>query len=376
MLHVSQQVIRGRNIFAAVAIGFAAIALSACPSGGGGDSRDFQTVWPAPPEEPRFFYERTLRASVDIIEETASQRFQRMATGGSIGGEGISKPYGLAAYDGKVYVGDSAGRQVHLFDLKNNQYKVIGTTGVGTLAKPLGIDVDGQGRLYVVDATSKRVVVYDADGNFLSAMGGKAVFERPTGIAVAKDGSRIFVVDTGGVSSESHHVIVFNAEGEQINTIGKRGSGPGEFNLPLNARMSPDGTLYVVDGGNFRIQAFDQDGNYKSSIGSVGTRSGQFARPKGIAVDHDGVVYISDAAFGNVQLFTPEGELLMWVGDRIAEPIPGAFMLPSGVAIDPTDGRIYFADQYFRKVEVFRPVRATEGVYGKPVKDQKPKPTS
>ncbi|NNE62931.1 MAG: 6-bladed beta-propeller, partial [Gammaproteobacteria bacterium] len=42
-------------------------------------------------------------------------------------------------------------------------------------------------------------------------------------------------------------------------------------------------------------------------------------------------------------------------GSRNSVPGPARFMLPAGLAVDE-DGRIYMVDQFFKKVEVFRPV--------------------
>jgi hypothetical protein len=110
--------------------------------------------------------------------------------------------------------------------------------------------------------------------------------------------------------------------------IGKRGSGPGEFNLPRDLAIGTDGRLYVVDGGNFRVVVFDRDGRYLQSFGSVGKQYGQFARPKEVAIDRDGNVYVVDTAFGNFQIFNPEGELLLFVGDRSERDGPAATCCP------------------------------------------------
>ena len=121
-----------------------------------------------------------------------------------------------------------------------------------------------------------------------------------------------------------------------------------------------------MDGGNFRVQIFDRDGRYQQSFGSVGKQLGSFARPKEAATDREGNVYVADAAFGNFQIFTPEGELLMFVGDRGEQDVPGRYMLPSGIAVDE-DGRIYFVDQWFRRIDVFRPypMKAEDGYLGR-----------
>ena len=124
--------------------------------------------------------------------------------------------------------------------------------------------------------------------------------------------------------------------------------------LPRDVAVGKDGYLYVVDGGNFRVQVFDANGKYLHSFGSVGKQLGSFARPKEIATDREGNVYVVDTAFGNFQVFTADGELLMYIGERSERDGPAKYMLPSGIAIDE-DGRVYMVDQWFRKVDVFRP---------------------
>ena len=129
--------------------------------------------------------------------------------------------------------------------------------------------------------------------------------------------------------------------------------------------MAPNGDLYVVDGGNFRVQVFRPDGSFAGQMGSIGNRTGQFSRPKGIDTDADGNVYVADSAFGNFQIFNASGQLLMFIGNRGTDGGPGMFMLPSGLAVDE-DGRVYMVDQYFSKVDVFRPatLAADEGYLG------------
>ena len=55
----------------------------------------------------------------------------------------------------------------------------------------------------------------------------------------------------------------------------------------------------------------------------------------------------------------------MFVGTRGTDGGGGRFMLPSGLAVDE-DGRVYMVDQYFRKVDVFRPadLATEEGFLG------------
>lgn len=353
MHYLPQQVTRafGRGLVAVVMV----LAVSACQTTK--DSAGPRTlVWPDPPDDPRFYFEQAIFSSTDVVEETSAQRLKRMATGIGQGGKPLEKPWGVAAFDHRVYISDTVSRKIHYYDLAAKTYSDFGGQGVGSLAKPLGLSVDKTGRVFVCDGTGRRIVVYDKDGNYLTAMGNKEDLERPSSVAVNSDGSRVYVVDTGGVESRNHHVVVYDGNsGEKLQVIGTRGSGDGEFNLPVSLAVAPNGDFYVVDGGNFRIQGFTPDGKFKVKFGDVGRRSGQFARPKDIAIDREGNIYVTDSSFANFQIFNPKGELLLFVGERGSEGMAAQFMLPSGITVDRSDGRIYVVDQFFRKMEIYRP---------------------
>lgn len=315
-------------------------------------------VFPAAPEEPRFFYERTIRSSADVIPDGEGSELRRAVTGEDARGEPLSKPYAVAVSRGRIYVSDTVSRYVRVFDVPaGKQHRIGDEDGPGQLIKPIGLDIDGAGNLYVADIGAKAVMVYGPDRAFLRKIGSDKWFTRPTSVTVDPAGKRVYVVDLGGVSSERHQVRVFDAvDGKHLMDIGKRGTGPGEFNLPRDVAIGLGGRLYVVDGGNFRIVVFDNEGRYLQSFGSVGKQYGQFARPKEIAIDPEGNVYVVDTAFGNFQIFNADGELLMFVGDRSERDGPAKYMLPSGIAVDE-DGRVYMVDQWFRKIDVFRPAR-------------------
>ena len=317
-------------------------------------------VYPSPPDPPRFAFERTIQNSADVVPQKAGSDLRRLVTGEAIVGEGLAKPYAVAVYQGRIFVSDSADRLVKVFDVPAGRFYRIGESEPGALAKPLGLDVDSSGNLFVADATAKAILMYDSNGAYLRKIGGPEQFQRLSSVTADPSLPRLYVVDTGGVQSEEHRVRVYDtSSGAHLFDFGKRGTGPGEFNLPRDLAVGKDGRLYVVDGGNFRVSVFDRDGRYQESFGSVGTQLGSFARPKEIAADQDGNVYVVDAAFGNFQIFDPEGDLLMFIGTRSERGGPGRYMLPSGIAVDE-DGRIYTVDQWFRKIDVFRPATLSE----------------
>ena len=314
-----------------------------------------QLIYPLPPDEPRFVFERTVYGSADVVPQKGDAGMKRMLTGEMQTSEGMVKPYAVAVHRGRMFVSDSADRFVKVFDMPEGRYFKIGDDDQGPLVKPLGLDVDSAGNLYVADGSTKAVMVYTRDGKFLRKIGSSKVFERISSVTVDAPRQRVLVTDIGGVSSDQHKILVFDAvTGAHLFNIGKRGIGPGEFNLPRDVAVGINGQIYVVDGGNFRVQVFDSNGKYLSSFGSVGKQLGNFARPKEIAADSAGNVYVVDAAFGNFQIFNPDGDLLMFIGQRSERDGPARYMLPSGIYIDE-DGRIYMVDQWFKKIDIFRP---------------------
>lgn len=319
-------------------------------------------VFPKPPDPPRFVFEQTILGTGSIRDLDEKDRLKALLTGSvTREGVGFAKPFDVAVKHGRIHVTDTVQRLVIVLDFPNQTGFQIGDRGDdGDLLKPLGVAADDAGNIYVVDATAYRLQIYNSEGDFQRFLNLRGLLKRPAGVDVTPDGSRVFLVDTGGIDSEQHQVLVLDAiSGNLIKAIGTRGIEDGEMNLPRDVSLGKDGLLYVTDGGNFRVQAFTQNGEFVRTWGKPGRRVGQFSRPKGIAVDSQGNVYVADAAFGNFQIFNPEGKLLMFIGDRSTTPQPAKYMLPAGIDVDE-DGRIYFVDQFFRKLDVFRPVRLKE----------------
>lgn len=355
---------------------FVVLGLAACAQVSEEITRPMQQlVYPAPPDEPRFVFERSIYGSADVEPDTSEAATKRLLLGDlrrtSVG---MRKPYGVAVHRGRIFVSDTANRVIQVFDVPEGRAFAIGQDRPELelklnerLVKPIGISVDGAGNLYVADATAKFIMVYDRDGKFLRKFGGPDFFDRLASVKVDKNGERVYAVDIGGVQSENHRVRVFNAQtGVHLFDFGKRGAGPGEFNLPRDVAVGKDNKLYVVDGGNFRIQVFDSEGKFLQTFGAVGRQLGDFGRPKEADTDKDGNLYVIDATFGNFQIFNAQGELLMFIGERSDFDRPGNFNLPSGIAVDE-DGRIYVVDQTFKKVDIFRPYKLgeQEGYLGK-----------
>ena len=166
-----------------------------------------------------------------------------------------------------------------------------GAWGADRFAMPHGLTVDAEDNVWVTDVALHQVFKFTRDGALLMALGERAVpgddsahFNRPTDVAVAPDGS--FYVSDGYRNSR---VVRFSKEGRYLFSWGRRGSGPGEFNVPHGIARDAMGQLYVADRGNARIQVFDSAGRFL-----VEWKGPELGRPWAIRVRADGDLYVAD----------------------------------------------------------------------------------
>lgn len=328
-------------------VGILALAIAAAGCATAVPPKPVDLVWPLPPEQPRIRYVETLYRS-DQFKPPSTNWLKEVVDGpGGNQGEGMGKPYAVTTDDrGRVYVTDTGGARVWVFDREKQQVRYLGTDGQGQLKTPSGVAVDARGYVFVSDTSQDRVFAYDETGKVVLAIGAQGEFYSPAGLAIDRTAGRLYVADAG-----RHKVRVYDTEsGRFLFEFGERGTEPGKFNFPTHLHMK-GGALYVTDTMNFRVQVFSPEGVFLRKYGEVGANLGQFARPKGVAVDSGGNVYVTDAAFNNFQIFNQEGQLLLFVGGLGSKF--GEFWLPAGIHIDERD-RIYVVDQYNRRVQVFQ----------------------
>ena len=86
------------------------------------------------------------------------------------------------------------------------------------------------------------------------------------------------------------------------------GSGDGQFISPNAVAVASDGSVYVADMNNHRIQKSTSEGVFVSQLGPRGTRGsadGWFSQPYGVGVASDGSVYVADMKNHRIQKFSP-----------------------------------------------------------------------
>ncbi|MFW9770368.1 MAG: 6-bladed beta-propeller, partial [Candidatus Thorarchaeota archaeon] len=128
----------------------------------------------------------------------------------------------------------------------------------------------------------------------------------------------------------------------------ENGNGPGQFTIPYDIALAPDGTFYITDFNNERVVRVDENMEYLMMWGEYGNESGQFSNPTGITVDEFGFVYVADFYNSRVQKFTHDGMFVASWGTNGS--LPGEFYYAFDVAV--RDGMLYVTDYANNRIQV------------------------
>ncbi|MHC4423019.1 MAG: 6-bladed beta-propeller, partial [Planctomycetota bacterium] len=301
----------------AIAAGMAACT-GAQRSGSGADDAIRYSFWPPLPDEPRIQYLTSYQFSSDV--EPAQSAFDRILFGTEYEIIPIGKPYGVAVFNGCIYVCDIVNPGIVVLDLVNRQTRIVYTTGGEQMQQPTDIAIAPDGTKYVADRRVRRIFMFSAEDRHVATFGPKDII--PAGVAV--HGGELFVPDLATRSI----VVLDRFRGTILRSIG---AGEGWFTSPVGVEVDEEGSLYVTDAIRGRLHKFSSDGEPVFALGEIGDAPGNFVRPKHVAVDDDGVIYVVDAVFQNVQMFNDQGELLMFFGS--AGRHHGSMSLPAGITV-------------------------------------------
>ena len=214
------------------------------------------------------------------------------------------------------------------------------------LEKPLGIAVSADGsRMYVTQTGGDQAtLMLDGRGTRLGTLTPPTdVAARTTQLYVAVDPK------TGDVytTDRSHGAVyIYSADGV-YRGIFRPDPDPGAWQ-PLAIAFDRDGNLFISDaGGTFQtVREIDRNGHVVLTIGT----DGMLNFPNGIAVDKSGDIYVTDSNNGRLLVFDKAGTQL---GLIQRGPAQGEFSMPRGIVIDDV-GKVYVVDAVGQGVQVYR----------------------
>jgi DNA-binding beta-propeller fold protein YncE len=331
-----------------------------------------------------FHHPRAVATDADgdvYVAERGNNRIQVLTRTGAFvrmwGSEGsgpgqFRQPAGIAVNaEGHVYVADTYNYRIQVFASDGTFLRTWGSKGTGPGQfhdpkaldgkgpGPEGIAVDRNGIVYVTDPWNHRVQMFTSDGLYLrewshlpgpcgqfstpEAIGlcKRSYLNAPSGVAVDRNGN-VFVVNTGlSTNLGMFYVQKFTPGGELVRVWGADGSGPGQFEMPTGVAVDEDGSFYVADRGNNRVQKFDADGRFATQWGAIG--DGGLRQPTAIAVDEHGRVYVAEPTSSRIQVFTAKGDFLAMWSARKDVNYTRRLEYPDRIAAD-LDGRVYVQD--------------------------------
>jgi len=173
---------------------------------------------------------------------------------------------------------------------------------------------------------------------------GVGQFNKPRSIAVDRQDA-IYVVDmTGRVQKISATgQFLFGWQMPQTD-IGK----------PKGMGRDADGNIIVVEPHYQRLNHYTTAGKLVAQWGQHGEKDGQFTMPRSVAVNSRGEVIVTEyTVVDRVQIFSAYGKKLLKVFGTSGTG-NGQFNRPEGVCVDSSD-RIYVADSCNHRIQVFSP---------------------
>jgi DNA-binding beta-propeller fold protein YncE len=254
------------------------------------------------------------------VRGISAETMLRVGSGAPPGGE---LAFMAVEPGGNLFVSDSKRHTVMRFDATGHMLSQWGPRfGETELVEPAGVAVAGDS-FYVVDRGTPRIFSLDSAGQLqgiftLESLGTYGL----NGMAVDPSGN-LYVADTG-----RNRILVLSPTGQLIKQVGHGGSDLGGFTQPMMLAFGPDGSFFVADWENNRIERWDA--NFEATNAwSTGFHA------FGVAVDQTGRVFVPDADHRRVQVYTPQGAPL---GEMGTPSSPSIDVAPRQVAL-PRSGR-------------------------------------
>ncbi len=210
----------------------------------------------------------------------------------------------LVAVDdrGSIYISDSGNFKLKKFDQQGRLLGSIGSEGdgPGQFRKAAGVDVDRDGKVYVLDSGKNTLQI-------LACEPGDAPLLSPASplpsVEVLND------ISSRGVNALAMDKRLWGLSGDSLSAvgviagrkIGSTGSEPGQLKNPAGFAIDGRGNFWVADTGNNRLQKFSLEGNLLQVVGKSGAGEGEFRAPSAVAVSSRGSIFVADTGNKRIQ---------------------------------------------------------------------------
>jgi phage tail-like protein len=242
---------------------------------------------------------------------------------------GFTNPVGLALDGlGRLYVLDGADCIVKRFDPCLQSFQVLPCVGgCGSLPReldqPHGLAISCREDLFIADSGNRRVPVYSVKGLALRATLGPLDVKR----------------DAGGITVRPAAI---DRQVPQNATCLPTTSVPATTWVPYDVATSASGWLYVADYNNGMIHVFDAHLRWRCAYDGSSATSPQLSKPVRIVLDKESRIYVVQQGSNHVVVLDRHGKFLANI--TAPEDVTGRFC-PAAIAVDD-QGDIHITNQY------------------------------
>ncbi|MFC1524721.1 6-bladed beta-propeller, partial [Thermodesulfobacteriota bacterium] len=205
-------------------------------------------------------------------------------------------------HNGFLWVLDAGKKRVLKLDANGKVLMEFGSSGssAGKFSKPTDIAISSTGIIYVSDRGNEWVQAFNNDGIFLNALRettGKKPLEEPIALSINSD-DILAVLD-----EDKYTVTLYSSEGKPLLDFGKEGELPDEFEEPVDLYMTKD-EIFILDTDSNNVKVFDLAGSFVRKFGVKGSGKGDFDEPHAITPLGNTVFAVADADNKRIQIIT------------------------------------------------------------------------
>lgn len=247
-----------------------------------------------------------------------------------------------------LYVADTLNNRIQRSTNNGQNWQFVGNgagVGLGQFNAPKGVVANFADTIIFVADTGNNRIQRSTNGGLnwtVIATAGTAPNQvnRPNGLAYDEPTDKLYIADT-----MNNRILIVTSASSVTPTIGifagaTAGTAVGKFSQPQSVAISANGTIYVADTLNNRIQSNSSglDTGW-SLLATSGAAIGQVNAPKGIYVDNANRVWVADTTNNRVQVnISGVWSLFMGVGVTV-----GSVNRPEAMVVN-LSGNVFIAD--------------------------------
>ena len=260
----------------------------------------------------------------------------------------LERPFGMCFDEaGNLYIAEITNKRLTVLDSQLQVVRHIEEIeGYGRLGAPFDIKRHS-GNFYILDSGRGNILIVDDQWRLLRRIGadapGSAAGElaEPHALAVDRDGS-VFVTDTF-----NHRIQHLDPQGAHLaSIIGTQADGTFGINMPSGIGILPNGNLVIAEYGSHPPVITDRTGKVLRQLESHGA-----AYVVHVSRDR---IFVSYTYSNFVGVYDHDGTMLFTIGNSQDSAEPGKLNKPGGVITD-RDGNILITEWRNKRLQKFSP---------------------